>query len=442
MLTAFSNYTARLGKKLKALHAWNVWVIAYLAVSGILLYLPQLRGATASVRTILKTSHIAAGLMSITLLLLYIPLLRKHAARLRGRTAQLSNLAVVLFLLVGWSVTGIILSFETSAAAAWTSAALIGHDLITWVGIPYAIYHSVSRSRWVKQADRSFAVRGRRDDEPDRAATAADVGHSAPEAKALEPALRFKCKPISRRTFLRFGTGTLLVAVLGPPFYRWLKAMTDNGGLTLAGHAPATDPSVAHYLEATSNVQPLPDSRPPIGGGAQGAFRAYTVTEFPNFHPEEWSFTVSGLVDRPLVYSWDEFAELQRKVQVSDFHCITGWSVYQCTWEGIPLSWFLKEAGAKPEGKFVKLYSGDGVYTSALSMKQALMEDAMVTALIDGTIIPEKLGGPVRLIVPQMYAYKSVKWLQAVEIVDEPHIGYWEARGYENDAWIPGAVKV
>ncbi|WP_311198763.1 molybdopterin-dependent oxidoreductase [Paenibacillus hexagrammi] len=141
-------------------------------------------------------------------------------------------------------------------------------------------------------------------------------------------------------------------------------------------------------------------------------------------------------MERPSVWSWEQFLKLKRTVQVSDFHCVTGWSVYKCTWEGIPLKEMLAAAGVKPEAKFVKFYSGDGVYTDALSLDQAAIDDVMVAVMLDGKPIPQKLGGPVRLIVPKMFAYKSVKWLQGIELIDKEHIGYWEVRGYRNDAWV------
>lgn len=127
---------------------------------------------------------------------------------------------------------------------------------------------------------------------------------------------------------------------------------------------------------------------------------------------------------------------MKRTVQISDFHCVTGWSVYQCTWEGIPLKQLLAAAGVQASAKFVKFYSGDKVYTDALSLSQANGDDIMVAVLMDGKPIPQQLGGPVRLIVPQMYAYKSVKWLQGIELIEKEHMGYWEVRGYDNDAWV------
>ncbi|RIE01970.1 molybdopterin-dependent oxidoreductase [Cohnella faecalis] len=182
--------------------------------------------------------------------------------------------------------------------------------------------------------------------------------------------------------------------------------------------------------------EPLPDSVRVIGGGAEGRFRVYTVTRLPSFDSQTWTFTLDGLVDRPAVWSWERFLAIARKVQVSDFHCVTGWSVYRNTWEGIPLSELLKLAGVNPKAKYVKFYSGDGEYTDALSLEQANMDDVMVAILHDGKPIHRDYGGPARLIVPKMYAYKSVKWLNRIELVDKPHTGYWEERGYDNDAWV------
>lgn len=182
--------------------------------------------------------------------------------------------------------------------------------------------------------------------------------------------------------------------------------------------------------------QPMPASAPPAGGGAKGDFRIYSVTPIPSFSNATWSFKIDGLVDKPMTWNWEQFVKLARKVQVSDFHCVTGWSVYKNTWEGIPLKQFLQEAGVQTTAKTVKFYSGDGVYTDSLTLEQAQMDDIMVAMPHDGNLIPSDLGGPVRLIVPKMYAYKSVKWLNRIELIDKDHVGYWEERGYDIDAWV------
>ncbi len=417
MKQAWERYTGKMGKKLRTLHKWNAWLVLALAGSGVVLYAPALRGATAPIRVALKQGHIWLGVASIALLLLYAPFLKKHAKQLRGKTMQASNLAIVLALLIGWSVSGVILWLGRSVPPAWSSGALLAHDLLTWVGVPYAILHSVTRSRWVREG------RAR--------ATGA-------EAEELEAERRFERYDGSRRKLLKTGAAALVAAVAGSAVFRWLTSVGDRGGVTAEEVASRAADALPNGQELLS---PLPESNPPMGGGAEGTFRIYTVTRIPEFDQATWSFAVNGLVDRPLTWDWPAFAKLARKAQVSDFHCVTGWSVYHATWEGVPLKELLALASVRPEAKYAKFYSGDGVYTDALSLEQADMDDVMVAALIDGKPIPEDLGGPVRLIVPRMYAYKSVKWLQSIELIDRDHIGYWQERGYEVDAWVPGAKR-
>ncbi|RUT29045.1 hypothetical protein EJP77_16640 [Paenibacillus zeisoli] len=182
--------------------------------------------------------------------------------------------------------------------------------------------------------------------------------------------------------------------------------------------------------------KPLPASSPPIGGGSKGDFRVYSVTPIRPLTNNTWSFTIDGLVERPVTYNWETFIKLKRKVQISDFHCVTGWSVYKNTWEGLSLKQLLEQAGVKSGATHIKFYSADGVYTDSLTLEQARMDDVMVAMLHDGILIPSELGGPVRLIVPKMYAYKSVKWLNRIELIDMDHVGYWEQRGYSKDAWV------
>lgn len=103
-----------------------------------------------------------------------------------------------------------------------------------------------------------------------------------------------------------------------------------------------------------------------------------------------------------------QIVALKRQVQVSDFRCVTGWSVYGNTWEGISPKRFLKEVGVQSKAQTVKFYSGDGVSTDTLTLEQEDMDGVMIAVMHDGKAIPSDLGGPVKLIVSKMYAYKSV----------------------------------
>ncbi|MGQ7890262.1 molybdopterin-dependent oxidoreductase [Paenibacillus sp. WC2504] len=421
------------GKRLNAIHSWNAWILLLLTITGIVLSIGAIRGDLGIFRVSLKQLHIYLGVASILLMVLYAPMIRKHWRQIRTRRNQRANLVFVLALLVGWAASGVVLWQFRHLPPALNNTALLIHDLLTWVGVPYAVYHAISRSRWLKRQQRlDQAAAAVKPPAVQPAATppvaASDATAERSAAQAVIAAL--KASPITRASFLRLAAGLVLVIAVGPAFYRWIKGAFDTGGS-----------STAEYVAGDGNSMlpppaPLPDSAAVVGGGAQGNFRIYTVTEIPAFSSETWQFAISGLVDKPGVWNWEEFLKLKRTVQVSNFHCVTGWSIYNCTWEGIPLKQLLAAAGVQPKAKYVKFYSGDKVYTDALSLEQADSDDIMVAVMLDGKPIPQKLGGPVRLIVPQMYAYKSVKWLQAIELIEKEHMGYWEVRGYDNDAWV------
>ncbi|WP_217593112.1 molybdopterin-dependent oxidoreductase [Cohnella sp. GbtcB17] len=415
---------AGFGKQLAELHRWNAWLVVALAVSGLLLSWGAARGWLGEGRVWIKQLHIYIGLITGIVLVLYAPLLKRHLKQLRGRPGQRGNLAFVVFLLLGWLASGIVLWQLRHLPPRWATNALVVHDLLTWVGLPYAAYHSITRMRWAKKPQRR-AVRT-----DDGAGTAGGTSAHRPSPGGLHPAA--SPQPwMTRRQFIRSAVGVALAAAVLPSFFRWMgSSLSLNSG---TGNIAADETDANRMLPAP---QPLPDSANVIGGGAKGSFRLYTVTPLPHFDSDSWRFTIDGLVDKPATWTWEQFLAIKRKVQVSDFHCVTGWSVYGNTWEGIPLAQLLDAAGVRTNAQFVKFYSGDGVYTDALSLEQARMKDVLVAVLHDGKPIHRDYGGPVRLIVPGMYAYKSVKWLDRIELIDRPHIGYWEERGYDNDAWV------
>lgn len=435
-----------MGKMLVRIHRYNAWAVIWLAVTGVLLYMPGLRGLLAAVRVPLKNFHIALGVLSILILASYIHYLRRHWLTLNREKKRRITIVAALVLLLGWSLSGIILWLPHSFPATWASPALWAHDVLTWVGMPWAAVHS-----YVSTRRREARIRSGKTAIPlnenriipqletlpqtnifsETEALPQTV--TGPQTASSSSVTGIKQTPIvSRRSFLRLGLMTATVLGLGVPVYLMFKKMIDNGG------SPVNE-----YMARDGNSMlpvpaPAPESAIVVGGGMKGQFRVYTVTEIPHFSSATWQFAVQGLVERPMQLNWEQFLKLKRNVQVSDFHCVTGWSVTDVTWEGIPLAQLLQHAGIQSNGKYVKFYSGDGVYTDTLSLEQAMLPDVMVSVLMDGKKIPQDLGGPVRLIVPQMYAYKSVKWLTGIEVIDKPYTGYWEKRGYSNDAWVKG----
>lgn len=441
------------GKKLVSIHAWNAWIVVILAITGLILIGGFWRETLGIGRVWLKWLHIAVGIAMLLPVVYYLFLASKHWKQLRNKPWQKANTIIVLALLIGWLLSGIVLWQFKLAGPRWSNAALLIHDLLTWVGLPYIIYHSITRTRWLKDPARRMIQTNEPSMQKPSVNNPADSNankeeldtRNTPAATSILDADKDsgrnnvpnmeKPQPIyTRRAFIRSAVGIGLAVTLGPTFVSWV------------GKNLKFDNSIDSMLETDPNrmvplPQPLSSSSPPIGGGAEGHFRVYTVTPIPSFSNANWSFRVDGLVERAQIWNWEQFVKLARTVQVSDFHCVTGWSVYKNTWEGIPLKHFLENAGIKPGAHSVKFYSGDGVYTDAITLEQAQMDDIMIAVMHDGKPIPADLGGPVRLVIPQMYAYKSVKWLNRIEVIDSEHIGYWEERGYDKDAWLSGASQ-
>ena len=414
---------AGFGKRLAELHRWNGWLTAVLAVSGLLLAWGTVR-EWGEGRIWIRQLHLAVGIVSGILIVLYLPLAKRHLKQLNKRARQKGNLIFVLFLLLGWLLSGILLWQLRHFPPQWGNGARLVHQLLTYAGLPYVLYHSVTRLSWMRRSDRR-AIRTTADP---ASADGAAVGAAHPEGPSIPGPW------LNRRQFLQLSLGVALAAATLPSLFRWLGSVSGGSPFLPGGSAsPGTDPN--RMLPAP---EPLPESASVIGGGAKGQFQVYTVTRLPVFASDTWRFTLDGLVERPSTWDWETFLRLPRTVQVSDFHCVTGWSVYRNTWEGIPLKQLLREAGVKPQAVAVKLYSGDGVYTDSLTLEQASMDDVLVAVLHDGKPIHRDYGGPARLIVPKMYAYKSVKWLDRIELIDREHIGYWEERGYDKDAWLKG----
>lgn len=414
------------GKKLVRIHAWNAWLVAFLALSGLLLLGGYWREVLGEGRVWLKQAHIYIGLLLLLPVIYYLLLAAKHWKRLKGKTSQKANVVFVLAMLVGWFLSGIVLWQFRLAGPRAANTALWIHDLLTWIGLPVIIYHSITRVKWLREP-------AKRAVQPEESAAEQVAGHTAGGSVPHRTPSGQPQALYTRRGFIKAAALGGLAITLGPNFVRWLGRTT---ALPVLGGSVAEN---ANRL--VPDPVPLPRSSPPAGGGAEGYFRVYTVTDIPSFDNSNWSFTIDGLVNRTFNWNWTEFVKLQREVQVSDFHCVTGWSVYSNTWEGIPLAKLLDMAGVQSGATMVKLYSGDGVYTDSLTLDQARMDDVMVAVLHDGQPISNQLGGPVRLVVPKMYAYKSVKWLNRIELIAEDHVGYWEQRGYDKDAWLPGAKR-
>ena len=214
-----------------------------------------------------------------------------------------------------------------------------------------------------------------------------------------------------RRTFLLVVAGGLSSLAWGSPVWRAVSAALRPAAELLPRDVRALVPS-------------------------QG-WRIYTIgSSMPHFDPRRWRLKIDGLVERPLELSYAELRALPRAEQVSTFHCVSGWTVENVHWAGVRFHDLLAAARPRREAKALRFVSAELPYTDSLTLRQAYLRDAMLAYEMDGRPLAREHGAPVRVVIPEMYGYKNVKWVERIELTDESVDGFWEGLGYDRDAWV------
>jgi len=184
------------------------------------------------------------------------------------------------------------------------------------------------------------------------------------------------------------------------------------------------------------STQLLPESLRaglPFGKG----WRIYAVNPpHPTFDPATWRLRIEGLVETPQTLTYAQLLALPRVQQTSDFVCVTGWSVDAVRWSGVRFADLLAAAKPLPSARALRFVSAERPYVDTLTLAQAALPDALLAYELDGQPIERKHGAPARLVMPRMYGYKGVKWVQRIVVTDRVTDGYWQQRGYDRDAWI------
>lgn len=173
--------------------------------------------------------------------------------------------------------------------------------------------------------------------------------------------------------------------------------------------------------------------RLPPGQTWTDGFPVLDLGVHPEFDPETWELRVYGDVETPVALSWKEFQALPHARLTSDFHCVTTWSKQDVDWGGVRVADVLALARPRETARFLIQHCGEG-YTTNTSVFEATQADALLADSLDGKPLPLEHGGPVRMMIPTLYAWKSGKFVRALELsaLDKP--GYWETRGYHNNA--------
>ncbi len=174
----------------------------------------------------------------------------------------------------------------------------------------------------------------------------------------------------------------------------------------------------------------------PPGQFVTEKFPVLTFGSIPHVDHGDWRMSVSGLVESETEMNWDEFTGLGRATVDAEFHCVTQWSRLVNSWEGVPIWAVLDAVKPLPKARYVMVHCYGG-YSTNVSLDVLDDDDVLFAYRHDGESLPREHGGPLRLVVPKRYAWKSAKWVNGLEFMAEDAAGFWEVRGYhmEGDPW-------
>ena len=174
-------------------------------------------------------------------------------------------------------------------------------------------------------------------------------------------------------------------------------------------------------------------NRIPPGQTLTGKWPVLTYGLTPRFDPKRWTFRCFGLVEREVSFTWEEFLALPRVTVTSDVHCVTRWSKLDNVWEGVHVREIMKRVTPLAEARYVMQHA-DPDYTTNIALGDLLDDDVLLALKHNGRDLEPDHGGPVRLVVPKLYFWKSAKWLRAFEFLDVNPPGFWEQNGYHMHA--------
>lgn len=176
------------------------------------------------------------------------------------------------------------------------------------------------------------------------------------------------------------------------------------------------------------------EGRLPPGQSASIKWPVLHEGEVPRFDPATWDFKAGGAVENPLTLGWAEMTALPRVEVTTDFHCVTKWSTFDNRWEGVAVREILARARPRPEARFVMAVghmSGKRYgYSTNMPLADLDRDDVLLATKRNGEDLDPEHGGPMRLVVPHLYAWKSCKWIRGLVFMEDDKPGYWENLGY------------
>lgn len=186
-------------------------------------------------------------------------------------------------------------------------------------------------------------------------------------------------------------------------------------------------------MSASESVKEIQRERVPPGQVVTQGWPVLHAGSVPNISREDWSLSVHGEVRNELKLNYEELLRLNHTVQNNDIHCVTSWSKLGMTWEGIKFKDLMQMAQPTDRAHYA-IFEAEQGFTTNLPLEVAIDDDVLIAFKAQGQAISPEHGGPVRMVIPKRYFYKSAKWLRGIKIAEEDVPGFWEIRGYSNSA--------
>ena len=182
------------------------------------------------------------------------------------------------------------------------------------------------------------------------------------------------------------------------------------------------------------NSEKKEKSRLPPGQHLTDRFPVLQKGRIPNIDRENYILELEGELENPMRLRLKDLNKIQDKEIMADIHCVTSWSKYDTRWGGISFNKIFDLVKPKPTANYVEFLCADDGFTTTVPIEKLHAENTILALTYEGEPIPEKHGGPVRPIIPDLYFYKSAKWVLRINFLKEDRLGYWERGGYSNKA--------
>jgi hypothetical protein len=363
---------------LRTVHLLHGIILLVMLLSGLFLYSSTTRTWFNQVGFPLVQFHVVVACIYIGLVCL--SLVRVGRYLLKKPRIKRFNFGLNFLFFLLWLGSGLLMYFQAYMPAELRNGAVVVHDWTTFLFLPWLIAHTLGHLLKIELPWPAWWHH-----------------HTS-----LPPVIQENV--LVRRDFLKLFSFGFLFFLIGS-WVRWLTPI-----LTVANE----------------------------GNKRRGYFRIYNVTnDFPRYKQEDWKLTIDGMTNKVVTLSHADLLRLPSTSIVDDFHCVTGWSVRNVEMKGVLVKDLFELNDITTKEQFITAYSGDGAYFDSFFISQLIEEEALLVYEMEEEPLKPAQGFPCRLYHPNMYGYKSVKWIDRLEVTEKRKVGYWQqSGGYDTNGYL------